>query len=397
MRKFILRLVESAGEGDGVSRSYNLLMSVTAILSLVPLMSRQWSDALRTIDIVTAYVLFVDYVLRWVTHDLRRQKSGKKGGALAFAVYPFTPGALLSLLSLLPTWQVVSQGFRVLRLLRVTRLMHYSRALRAIGRVLKRERRELLGVLVLALGYIVISALLMFVNEPETFPSFYLALYWATTALTTVGYGDIYPVTAVGRAISMLSSLIGVGVVALPAGIFTAGFMDEVKTARSRREQAPTRVKWTWAWPRGIARTMLTLLVCVALNELPYRLAQALQLPLWLDFTGTVYASLVLGPAAGVLAALLHNMLSAITAGQPSLVLYFFAIAPVALLTGGLRCHGVLRPRRLPLMMLLALVFSSTVAASITLLLYRGASVSDWEWRFLVLAQTWGLSHGAAL
>ena len=73
--------------------------------------------------------------------------------------------------------------------------------------------------------------------EPETFPKFFDAIYWATVSLTTVGYGDIYPVSSIGRVITMISSLTGIAVVALPAGIFTAGFMDELQNNQRKVKQ----------------------------------------------------------------------------------------------------------------------------------------------------------------
>ena len=84
-------------------------------------------------------------------------------------------------------------------------------------------------VLTLALAYIIISALVIFNVEPDTFDNFFDAVYWATVSLTTMGYGDIYPVTAAGRIITMLSSLFGIAIVALPAGIVTAGYMEEIE------------------------------------------------------------------------------------------------------------------------------------------------------------------------
>lgn len=80
-----------------------------------------------------------------------------------------------------------------------------------------------------ALGYVFISALVIFNVEPETFSSFFDALYWATVSLTTMGYGDIYPVSTFGRIVTMLSSFIGIAIVALPAGIITAGYMEELE------------------------------------------------------------------------------------------------------------------------------------------------------------------------
>ena len=87
----------------------------------------------------------------------------------------------------------------------------------------------MLTVATLAIGYVLISALVIFNVEPDTFGDFFDAIYWATVSLTTVGYGDLYPVTVTGRIVAMVSSFIGIAIVALPAGIITAGYMDEIQ------------------------------------------------------------------------------------------------------------------------------------------------------------------------
>ena len=87
----------------------------------------------------------------------------------------------------------------------------------------------------LAVGYILISALIVLSVEPETFPTFFDAVYWATVSLTTVGYGDIYPVSMAGKIITMCSTLFGIAIVALPAGIVTAGYMDELNKIRKEK------------------------------------------------------------------------------------------------------------------------------------------------------------------
>ena len=84
-------------------------------------------------------------------------------------------------------------------------------------------------VAVLAVGYILITALIIFNVEPDTYNDFFDAIYWATVSLTTVGYGDIYAVSDVGKVITMVSSLFGIAIVALPAGIITAGYMEEIE------------------------------------------------------------------------------------------------------------------------------------------------------------------------
>lgn len=87
----------------------------------------------------------------------------------------------------------------------------------------------------LTLGYILFAALVIFNVEPDSFDSFFDAVYWATVSLTTVGYGDIYPVSAVGRFVTMISSVFGIAIVALPAGIITAGYMKEIEEDEERK------------------------------------------------------------------------------------------------------------------------------------------------------------------
>lgn len=88
----------------------------------------------------------------------------------------------------------------------------------------------MIAVLYLAIGYIFVCTLIIFNVEPDSFNTFFDVIYWATISLTTVGYGDIYPITTLGRIITMVSSFMGIAIVALPAGIITAGYMKEIES-----------------------------------------------------------------------------------------------------------------------------------------------------------------------
>jgi voltage-gated potassium channel len=114
--------------------------------------------------------------------------------------------------------------------MRAFKLIRYSKSLRVVVDVLSRKRQALLAVLGLAVAYILISALVVFNVEPNTFRTLFDAIYWAVISLTTVGYGDIYPTTMVGRTVAMISSLMGVAVVALPSSIITVGLLEELHT-----------------------------------------------------------------------------------------------------------------------------------------------------------------------
>ncbi|MBS5722560.1 ion transporter [Actinomyces sp. HMSC035G02] len=227
MRKRLYSLLDGDG---GAAMWCGRVMTVLIIASLLPLCFKESSPVLETIEYACVLVFIADYLARWATADL---KLGK--GALSFLIYPFTPMAVIDLLSILPVFNALNDALRTLRVLRLFRalrmfkLIRYSKSASAIAAVFEKEREALLAVLGLAIGYILVSALVIFKVEPETFNTFFDAVYWAVVSLTTVGYGDLYPTSDVGRAIAMISSLMGVAVVALPSGIFTAGMLDELR------------------------------------------------------------------------------------------------------------------------------------------------------------------------
>ena len=134
----------------------------------------------------------------------------------------------------------------VYAILRLFKFLRYSRQIQILVKVLKKEKKILFTVLGIAVFYIFVTALIMFNVESTDegnviFTSFFDALYWATTTLTTVGYGDIYPVSEIGRFISMLSSLLGVAVIALPSGVITASYLDELREEKKRKENHDIR------------------------------------------------------------------------------------------------------------------------------------------------------------
>ena len=228
MREQIYKVVKKAEPGDVISKYYDVFIMVVAFISVCPLMFKESNSMLVMIDTITVYILFSDYIFNRITYDHKI----KKDSPWVFVAYPFTPFALIDLVSILPSLGLLGAGFRILRVLRVFKVLYYSKTFSYVANVFKNERKTLGYVLIIALAYIFVSALAMFAYEPDTFDNFFEALYWATTALTTVGYGDVYPVTEVGRLISMISSLFGIAVIAMPAGVVTAGFMDEIGRAK---------------------------------------------------------------------------------------------------------------------------------------------------------------------
>ena len=234
MRERLFEIIERSRGENRASSIYDICMMCVIVLSLIPLAFKAEPLIFMVIDKAAAAVFIVDYLLRWITADYRY---GKKS-VVSFIRYPFSFMAIIDLLSILPSLSIISRGFKLLRLfrmfralrvLRIVKALRYSRNFEIILTVIRNSRRSLVAVGVLAGGYILVAALVIFNVEPETFNTFFDAVYWATVSLTTVGYGDIYPVSLVGRLITMTSSLLGIAIVALPAGIITAGYMKEIE------------------------------------------------------------------------------------------------------------------------------------------------------------------------
>ena len=201
MRKRIYEIIEPSQGGDRASLIYDIFMLVAIVVSLVPLMFMEDNAAFRMIEHVS--------------------RIGR-----GFKIVRIT---------------------RLLRILRIIKAIRYSSKFRVLGRVLRKERSVLLSVLGIAVFYVFLTALIMFNAEPHinpvtgavTFQDFFDALYWATVTLTTVGYGDMIPATDIGRFISMVSSLFGVAIIALPSGVITASYIDELKNEK-RKKQKPS-------------------------------------------------------------------------------------------------------------------------------------------------------------
>ena len=213
---------------------YDTFMFTVIIMSIIPLAFVKQQSWMTLIDRITVIIFIVDYILRWFVADKLSNKLNK------FILYPLTPMAIIDLLSILPSITLLNSSFKLLkifrlfrslRLLKILKLVRYSKSITMICNVFKKQKETFITILVMAITYILVSALVIINVEPETFPTYFDAVYWATISLTTVGYGDVYAVTTIGKIITMISSFLGIAVVALPAGIITSGLMDELSTS----------------------------------------------------------------------------------------------------------------------------------------------------------------------
>ena len=238
IKKRTFEVLEASQEGDASSKAYDVLMSVAIIVGMIPLAMKSGNMYIQQIDLVTSVLFMVDYVARVWTADYKMGYQDTR----AYLAYVVTPMAIIDLLAILPVIYVIYPVHSALRLLRlfrifrVVKLARYSKTMSIIVNVIRKVKSQLGAVLVLIIIYIFVSAMLVFQLEPNLFNTFFDALYWATISITTIGYGDISPVTTVGRMITMVSSLVGMAVIALPTGIITAGYMEEIRKKKTKYE-----------------------------------------------------------------------------------------------------------------------------------------------------------------
>ena len=245
LRERIYRMVEPRNKESLASSTYDIVMLIAIALGILPLMFRTQYKIFWFFDLFSGLCFIVDYILRWCTADYE----SKRSKVAAFAIYPFTPMAIIDILSILPVFNLLTPSFklfrvsRLLKILRIVKVIRYFEPLEIIMAVIRKQSKILLTVLSLAFFYIFITALIMFNAEEQVdpltgkvlFDDFFDAFYWASCTLTTVGYGDLYPISDTGRVISIISSMVGIAIIALPSGIVTAGYMDEL---RSRKEKS---------------------------------------------------------------------------------------------------------------------------------------------------------------
>lgn len=237
MRKKLYDIIEPVTDGNVWSNAYDIIMMATIVISVFPLAFKGTNAVFKWIEIVTASIFILDYILRLITADYKIKR-----GAASFFLYPITPMAIIDFIAISPSVMTLNGGFRLFKLIRLLRtfkvfrvfkFLRYSKSFEIISNIFKKQKKVLSAVATTAIAYILVSALVIYNVEPESFNTFFDAVYWATISLTTVGYGDIYPVTTIGRVVTMVSSAFGIAIIALPSGVITAGYIEEVSKEES--------------------------------------------------------------------------------------------------------------------------------------------------------------------
>lgn len=243
-RARLFEILDTGRREDLPSRLFNIFIVALIILNVagvvlmtVPEISAIWGEEFAVFDWICVAVFSVEYLARlWTApHDPRYRHMRETEARLRLAG---TPLMLLDLVAILPTVLAAVLGYeaamlRALRVVRFFRLTRYVPALQTIGRVLGAEWRRLAGTGILFLGLLLVSGALMYLAEgdiqPDKVGSIPLAMWWAVVTLSTVGYGDVVPVTTAGKMIAGFTMAAGIMFFALPVGIIATGFQEEIK------------------------------------------------------------------------------------------------------------------------------------------------------------------------
>lgn len=255
MKKFkslIYNLIRDDDENNLASNIFDGVIITLIIINVITIIADTFnlppvvSEVFHCVEVVSVIIFSVEYVLRVWTSDFIQPDINPWKARLK---YVFSPMALIDFVSIAPFYIpfIISIDLRILRMLRIVRLFRvfkvnrYTHAMSTIGAVLKQKKSQLLSSIVIVFLLMVMAAVLMYNIEseaqPEAFSNAFDALWWAVATLTTVGYGDIYPVTVLGKFLSAVIALLGIGLVAIPTGIISSGFMECIDKAGAKDDE----------------------------------------------------------------------------------------------------------------------------------------------------------------
>jgi voltage-gated potassium channel len=258
IRKRLYHALEQYDRTDPVSVAISFLVVgviainlIAIILESIPAYADAYGPTFFLIELVSCIFFLVEYLLRiWVCVEAPADKSHREQdlpGSLSRRLrHIFKPMSIIDLVAFLPSiLQVLMPGLdlrflRILRLFRVFKLIRYFASLDILLKVLYDERKNLTGTFLIMLIVLTLAASALYVVErdvqPEAFGSIPQAMWWAMAALTTVGYGDAIPMTALGKILGSVVTILGIGMVALPSGILAASFSDQLRSSRQSLE-----------------------------------------------------------------------------------------------------------------------------------------------------------------
>lgn len=241
IKKRIFEIIQIGNRTDFISSAFDVVISILIILSIIVTFLQTFQQLaylhpfLSAIERLTIVVFIVEYALRlWTADYLYPKKSYRK----AMLAYVFSFYGLVDILTIISFFVpfLFSNGMVALKMLRVIRILRLFRinasydAFNVITDVLKDKRDQMISSVLLIFMLMLMSSLCMFSLEheaqPENFPNGFSGLWWSVSTLLTIGYGDVYPITVGGKVMAIVFAFLGVGMVAIPTGIVSAGFVE---------------------------------------------------------------------------------------------------------------------------------------------------------------------------
>lgn len=238
LKKRIFDVIQIGQESDIISRLFDIFISAVIILNILTMFLETFDELAKfmgiftVIESVTVIIFCIEYILRIWTADLLYPEEKGISARIRFLL---SYDGIVDLLTILPFFFL--SGFIVFRMLRVVRIFHLFRinakydSFSIITTVLYEKKNQILSSVFIIFILMLASSLGMYSVEheiqPEIFENAFSGMWWSMATLLTVGYGDIYPVTVIGRIMAIITAFLGVGVVAIPTGIISAGFVEQ--------------------------------------------------------------------------------------------------------------------------------------------------------------------------
>ena len=251
MKERLYNILETATEGNSVSRVFDVFIIVLIALNVLAVILEtveglyiRFEQVFNLFELFSIVVFTIEYVLRLWVCTVNEKYGPPVKGRLKFVSQPM---ALIDLLAILPFYVPVVfpldprflRALRLFRLFRLFKMGRYSESLQTLGNVLKSKKEEMVVTFfVISLMLVFASSIIYYVEhdaQPEAFSSIPAAMWWGVATLTTVGYGDVYPITPIGKFLGAVIALLGIGMFALPAGILASGFAEELQKKGTKR------------------------------------------------------------------------------------------------------------------------------------------------------------------
>ncbi len=254
IKKKIHQILEVSDPGDEFGKIFDIILitlillnALALILETIQPVADVMGDFFFWFEFYSVLFFSIEYVLRVWVITIEPKFSHPVIGRLRYMV---TAIALIDLLAILPFFMPMLnidlrflRLFRLFRIFRLLKIVRYFKALNLMLRVFQNKKEELVMILTFILFMLVLSASLMYYIEkevqPEAFASIPDAMWWGVATLTTVGYGDVYPVTALGQLLGAFIALLGIGFFALPTGILASGFSEEIRKKKNESSSCP--------------------------------------------------------------------------------------------------------------------------------------------------------------